>query len=162
VSRRYLAAADLVLCCFEAGRPLRDEERTFLEGLTAPAVVVRTKLDTVPRDLAWRPDPAELAVSAVTGDGVAVLRDRLAQTAFAGLAAQGDATPLVTRERHRVALSRALSEIEAFARARREGIDAAAAGTHLRAAVTALEDVIGLVTTDDVLDRVFAAFCIGK
>ena len=36
------------------------------------------------------------------------------------------------------------------------------AATHLRAAVTALEDVIGLVTTDDVLDRVFSSFCVGK
>jgi tRNA modification GTPase len=33
---------------------------------------------------------------------------------------------------------------------------------HLRAAVSALEDVIGVVSTEDVLDRVFATFCIGK
>jgi tRNA U34 5-carboxymethylaminomethyl modifying GTPase MnmE/TrmE len=36
------------------------------------------------------------------------------------------------------------------------------AATHLRAAVTALESVIGLVTPADVLARVFATFCVGK
>jgi tRNA modification GTPase len=42
------------------------------------------------------------------------------------------------------------------------GVDAAAAATHLRAAVTALDDLIGVVTPDDVLDRVFGSFCVGK
>jgi tRNA modification GTPase len=41
-------------------------------------------------------------------------------------------------------------------------VDAAAAATHLRAAVLALDDLIGVVTPDDVLDRVFATFCVGK
>jgi tRNA modification GTPase len=41
-------------------------------------------------------------------------------------------------------------------------VDAAAAATHLRAAVGALDDLIGVVTPDDVLDRLFASFCVGK
>ena len=69
---------------------------------------------------------------------------------------------MVTRARHRVALDRALAEVEAFWAARTSGVDAAAAATHLRTAVLALDDLIGAVTPDDVLDRVFAAFCVGK
>ena len=41
-------------------------------------------------------------------------------------------------------------------------MDAAAAATHLHAALGALDDLIGVVTPDDVLDRVFASFCVGK
>jgi tRNA U34 5-carboxymethylaminomethyl modifying GTPase MnmE/TrmE len=41
-------------------------------------------------------------------------------------------------------------------------VEAAMAATHLRAAVTALEEIVGVVSTDDVLDRVFASFCVGK
>jgi tRNA modification GTPase len=41
-------------------------------------------------------------------------------------------------------------------------VDAAATATHLRAAAGALDDLIGAVTPDDVLDRVFASFCVGK
>jgi tRNA modification GTPase len=36
------------------------------------------------------------------------------------------------------------------------------AATHLRDAATALEDVIGVVTTEDLLGRVFSQFCVGK
>jgi tRNA modification GTPase len=82
--------------------------------------------------------------------------------AFATLAARGDVEPVVTRARHRTALERALVEVEEFAKARAAGLEAAVAGTHLRAAAGALEDVIGLVTTDDILDRVFSSFCVGK
>jgi tRNA modification GTPase len=90
------------------------------------------------------------------------LRERLAALAFARLSATADPGPVLTRERHRAALARALDEVTAFAEARRAGLEAAVAATHLTAAQTALEDVIGLVTPDDVLDRVFATFCVGK
>ena len=68
----------------------------------------------------------------------------------------------MTRARHRSALARALEEVDAFHTARESGLDAAVAATHLRAAVGALDDLIGVVTPDDVLDRVFASFCVGK
>jgi len=60
------------------------------------------------------------------------------------------------------ALERALEEVNTFHTAREGGLDAAVAATHLRAAVGALDDLIGVVTPDDVLDRVFASFCVGK
>ncbi len=98
----------------------------------------------------------------MTGAGLPELRRRLAEVAFGHLLALGDVEPVVTRARHRSALDRALAELEAFWRARAEGVDAAATATHLRAAVVALDDLIGAVTPEDVLDRVFAAFCVGK
>src|SRR2546430_9009092 len=70
--------------------------------------------------------------------------------------------PYTTLFRSRGALERALAEVDAFHAARGSGVDAAAAATHLRAAVGALDDLIGVVTPDDVLDRVFASFCVGK
>jgi tRNA modification GTPase len=59
-------------------------------------------------------------------------------------------------------VAEALSEIELFARARKDGLEMVVAATHLRAAVTALDQVIGTISTDDVLDVVFATFCVGK
>ncbi len=75
---------------------------------------------------------------------------------------QPDIEPLVTRERHRAALESTLCEVEEFAAARSSGIEVAVAAIHLRAAVQLLEDIIGTVPNDDVLDRLFATFCIGK
>jgi len=155
VSRKYLAAADLVLFCRDAGCDMRDtESQGFLASCRAPVVEVMTKIDLTDRPTG--------GVSVVTGQGLAELRRKLAEVAFGRLVALGDVEPVVTRARHRGALERALAEVEAFHSARGSGVDAAAAATHLRAAVGALDDLIGVVTPDDVLDRVFATFCVGK
>jgi len=156
VARRYLGAADLVLFCRDVGCAEDAESERFVAACRAPVVEVATKID-----LATRP-PEGLGVSVVTGAGLDVLRARLAEAAFGRLLALGDVEPVVTRARHRTALERALGEVEAFAAARERGVDAAAAATHLRAAVGALDGLIGVVTPDDVLDRLFATFCVGK
>jgi tRNA modification GTPase len=160
VSKKYLAAADLVLFCEEGeeGRGTGDAE-LFIAACTAPVVRVRTKIDLRPIP---RPSSPVPVVSVVTAEGLPELRRQLAGVAFGRLLALGDVEPVVTRARHRVALERALAEVEAFWVARTSGVDAAAAATHLRTAVLALDDLIGAVTPDDVLDRVFAAFCVGK
>lgn len=161
VARKYLGAADLVLFCRDAGWEMRDaESEEFLASCRAPVVEVVTKIDLADRPTDYPPN--RLAVSVVTGQGLAELRRRLAETAFGRLLALGDVEPVVTRARHRSALERALEEVEAFHLARGAGVDAAAAATHLQAAVGALDDLIGVVTPDDVLDRVFASFCVGK
>ena len=162
VSRKYLAAADLVLFCEDhretgTGKRERDARDEFLAQVSAPVVFVRTK-----SDLDTPSDGPFVAVSVVTGEGLAELKRGLAEAAFGRLLALGDVEPVVTRARHREALERALAEVEGFQTARKGGVDAAAAATHLRAAVGALDDLIGVVTPDDVLDRVFASFCVGK
>jgi tRNA modification GTPase len=159
VSHRFLTAADLVLYCAEASAGMEPTEHAFLASLEVPVLVVRTKGDRA------HPSPAGaggLVVSAHTGSGIAQVRDRLAALAFHGFVSGGDASPVLTRERHRAALAHARRELEAFGEARAAGLEAAVAATHLRAAVTALESVIGLVTPADVLARVFATFCVGK
>jgi tRNA modification GTPase len=162
VSWRYLAAADVVLFCVEAGRLIDDEEQQFLNSVTAPVIVVHTKDDLRHPEVTVGGALPEVSVSALTGDGLVSLRQTLAEVAFFKLANRGDLEPLVTRERHRAALRSSLEELEAFTRARDAGLEGAVAATHLRSMVSALEEVIGIVTTEDVLDRVFATFCVGK
>jgi tRNA modification GTPase len=71
--------------------------------------------------------------------------------------------PLVTRERHRTALEEALQEVELFSAAWKRGdVPATVAAVHVRAATRTLEELIGAVDVEDVLERVFASFCIGK
>lgn len=155
VSRKYLAAADLIVFCAEAGRSLSAEEEGALREFASPVVLARTKADLAPAG-------AGLGVSAVTGQGLPALRTELARAAFTSLAGRGDVEPVVTRARHRAALERALAEVREFSAARGSGLEAAVAATHLRAAVTALEEIIGVVAPDDVLGRVFSTFCVGK
>jgi tRNA modification GTPase len=157
VSWRYLDAADIVIFCAEAGRDLDSDETRFLARLHVTALMVRTK-----SDLSQAVSADEVVVSAASGKGLDTLRDELARRAFSSLSATGNVATVLTRERHRNAVGTALEELERFDRARREGLEMVVAATHLRAAVTALDAVIGAVVPDDVLDVVFGEFCIGK
>jgi tRNA modification GTPase len=160
VSRRYLANADLVLFCEEAGTSSATAA-AFLSEIKTPAIAVATKADLQPQT-AQPPDRPTVFVSTVTGVGLDIVKHKLAEAAFGSLVRLGDVEPIVTRERHRAALAEALRELEQFQAARARGVDAAATATHLVAAVGALDDLIGVVTPDDVLDRVFGSFCVGK
>ncbi|HEU0012138.1 MAG TPA: tRNA uridine-5-carboxymethylaminomethyl(34) synthesis GTPase MnmE [Longimicrobium sp.] len=160
VARRYLDAADLVLFCVEAGRQIGGDERRFLAGVDpARLVLVRTKADLPGGD---SDGDAGVPVSATTGEGLQKVCDALLRRAFGGILGEPGEAPLVTRERHARALRVAAAELEGFIAAMDEAVPMEFAATHLRAAAGALEDLVGVVTVDDVLDRVFGDFCVGK
>ncbi|MCZ6760868.1 MAG: tRNA uridine-5-carboxymethylaminomethyl(34) synthesis GTPase MnmE [Gemmatimonadetes bacterium] len=157
VSRAYLQDADLVLFCVEAGRAVTFDETEFIADVSAPHILVRTMID-----IGGSGRIEEFGVSSVSGEGIAELREAMAGAAFSALLNQADYEPLLTRARHRVALTRASGELDEFASAIGSDLDIAIASTHILAAVSALEDVIGVVTTEDVLGRIFSDFCVGK
>ena len=166
VARRYLAGADVVIFCAEAGRALSEEEIGFLGELDAAAVfLVRTKSDLAggrPAGSAMEPTAPQVVVSSHTAEGLGELRERLVETVFSGALARDAEAPLITRERHARDLRRARAELDAFLQARASGTAPEVAATHLRAAAAALEEMLGVIAPDDLLARVFSEFCIGK
>lgn len=107
-------------------------------------------------DLTGAARPGELPVSVVTGAGLdallAAIVKRIGVTA-------GSEPALLTRERHRVAVSDALVALE---RATVSDGQAELAAEDVRLAVQALERLVGRVDVEDVLDQLFSGFCIGK
>ena len=160
VARRYLAGADLVLYCREAGLAATGREGRFLEGLAAPVVRVRTKWDLAGCDEVA--EDGEVAVSAKTGDGLGELKRQLREHAFRGVVDNRDEVPVVTRRRQADLLGLARDEVEGFREALAGGIPPEVASAHLKSAESAFEEILGVISTDDVLDRVFNDFCIGK
>ena len=171
VARSYLSRAEIVLFCVEDGRPLDREEQEFLSGVsTGPAsgraILVRTKTDRL-ADRASGPDGGvnrglpEVRFSSVTGTGVTRLRELLLEAAYSGLRAEVEA-PLVTRRRHVRALEDARADVEGFEAARTAGLPPEIAATHLQDATLRLEELLGVVTTEELLDAVFSTFCVGK
>jgi tRNA modification GTPase len=163
VSQRYLRAADLVLLCVPIHRSLDAVESRFLEGLPSDRILlVRTMSDLdggTPRE----PGPgSDAAVSALTGAGIPALARLLVERSFGAMDAEQEAAPLVTRARHARALAHAGEEIRTFLDAFDDVLPPEFAATHLRAAAAALEDLVGAVTTDDVLGEIFSSFCVGK
>lgn len=158
VSRRYLAAADLILLCAEAGRPLSAEERRLLSDHRA--LLVRSKADLVVRGEGGNGEG--VLVSVVTGEGLDYLRHAIAAELFDNGAQYADPEPLLSRERHRTALQRARDALSEARPEMEKGGDPVLAAHHVRDAVAALDELIGLVHPDEVLGRVFERFCVGK
>lgn len=155
VSRRYLAAADLVLLCSEAGRALGPDETAILADRRA--LPVRTKADLVSALPA-----GELAVSCVTGKGLAELKKAVAERIFGDRIALADLGPALTRERHREVLARAREALaEAYPHLGRGG-DPVLVAHHVRRATLALDELVGVIDVEEVLGRVFGSFCVGK
>ena len=104
-----------------------------------------------------------VAASAETGAGLAELVARAASVAAESAGSVEPDAPVLTQERHRFAIARALDETRAFRESWSSGaVPAPVAAVHLREAVTTLEDLIGAVDVEDVLDEVFKRFCVGK
>ncbi len=169
VARRHLEQADVVLLCVESGGGLGDAERSFLAELgDVPVVLVHTKadLDRGARNGGAGPPvtgvAATVRVSAVSGEGLDGLRSLLPNLVYSELVGLDPEMPVLTRRRHARALSAARDAVAAFRSALAEGIPPEMAGTHLRSAESALEELTGIISTDDVLDVVFGEFCIGK
>jgi tRNA modification GTPase len=155
VSRRYLASADLVLLCVETGRrPGADELAIAAER---PTLVVRTKVD-----LDGTTATEGVGVSVVTGEGLDALRHAVAERVFADRIALADLEPALTRARHRTALERARGALAGALEQFRGSGDAVLVAHHVREATTALDELVGAVDVEDILDRVFASFCVGK
>jgi tRNA modification GTPase len=155
VSRRWLAAADLVLLCVEAGRAPETEELELAGDF--PAVLARTKAD-----LGNSGGGGGVSVSTVTGQGLDIVRRAVAEAVFGRRVALGDLEIGLTRERHRNALEAAA---EALTEARphlEPGGDAVLAAHHVRMAALALDELVGAIDVEDVLERIFSSFCVGK
>jgi tRNA modification GTPase len=148
-TRQRLATADIVLWLTPA-----DESAGFGGASGGCSVIhVATKIDSMAEPIV----DERIGVSALTGAGLDSLMKRLEEEA-GGLA--GEAS-LITRERHRLALGRARAALSRVL----AGLDQTRvelAAEDLRLSIRALESLVGRIDVEDVLDRLFASFCIGK
>jgi tRNA modification GTPase len=161
VSERYVKDADVAVVCSDtaSGESL-ELLSEVVSSLGAAAVVpVRTKADL---QVVRRPNDTALAVSALTGEGLSDLRRAIAAALEARYGAIDYESPTVTQARHRVLLEHAHDEMRLFVEATEQGVTPTIAAVHLRSAVGQLEEIVGAVTIEDVLDQVFSRFCIGK
>ncbi len=157
VSKRYLDAADIVLYCNDLTSTTKINESSLTEN--SRLVVVGTKADSAVTGISSSVN--NLSVSAHSGVGLDQLRQLLAERLFGALGQRAGDQPLLTRERHRVAIAAALSALEQAAAELGAG-EVVLAAHQLQAAVVALDSLIGVVDRDELFDRVFAGFCIGK
>jgi tRNA modification GTPase len=161
-SREALADAALVLVVLDATLPLNDEEHRLLEAvLGRPALVAinkcdLAKTDSPPEEVAGLP---ALRTSALTGEGIAALRERILALATGGAASEPG---MLTSLRHHQAITTALAALGDAAQANASAIPHEMILLDLYRALWALDSLTGQTTSDDILNLIFATFCIGK
>ena len=179
-SRAALAQADLALLVVDASQPLADADEA-IAGLVRgrPAIVVLNKIDlpayagTAYDGTAYDetandgtagdgllPAPA-VRISALSGEGLDALEQALVETVLSGQVTASEA-PMVTNPRHKEALERALDHVLAAGEAHGRGELPELLAIDLSAAVQALGEITGQAAGEDLIEAIFANFCVGK
>ena len=160
-SRGALADAALVLVVLDATEPLNEEEHRLLEAVRGrPALVAVNKSDlTGAIATPVMGGIAALATSALTGDGIAALRERILALATGGAASEPG---MLTGLRHHQAITGTLAALTDAAEANRNAVPHEMILLDLYRALGALDSLTGQTTSDDILNLIFSTFCIGK
>jgi tRNA modification GTPase len=167
-TRRAAAEADLLIAVFDSSRELDCDDTAIVASCEHRyGVAVLNKSDLPARfgvsalHEAGLSMPA-LAMSALTADGLERLCRELASTieALAGPGAESEIA--ISRARHHDALAQALRALRAARESALGALPPEIVAVDIAAANDALGAITGEVTNEDVLDRIFREFCIGK
>ncbi|MFA5812424.1 MAG: tRNA uridine-5-carboxymethylaminomethyl(34) synthesis GTPase MnmE [bacterium] len=181
LAREEVGRADLVLAVFDGSRPSGVEDELVMELVRArPSIFVINK-----SDLPQMFDPrapvslraiakqslaassisamsAPISISTITGEGIEVLRERLAEFVVGHGSAGLDESAVVTSARHKAVLDESLAALRKGMKALSSLEPLECVASHLRAAQGALGSITGEVQSEELLDRIFSRFCIGK
>ncbi|MBV9156025.1 MAG: 50S ribosome-binding GTPase, partial [Acidobacteriaceae bacterium] len=159
IERSYqaIADADLTLLVLDLSTGVTEEDHTLLEKLRdRRPVIVANKCDLEPRA-----GGDSIRVSALTGEGISNLRDVILRR----LAPEGLAPPesgSITNIRHEALLRESSEALENARKAVDFQIPHEMLLLDLYAALRPIDAVTGATTADDILNRIFSTFCIGK
>ncbi|HET6675282.1 MAG TPA: tRNA uridine-5-carboxymethylaminomethyl(34) synthesis GTPase MnmE [Nitrospiraceae bacterium] len=165
---RAIEEADLVIALIDQSAALEEADRTLVTRLCEKKHIVVLNKSDLPSGLqpdlwfgAYFASGSPLRISAATGAGLDELRALIrAKLASGGLEA-GDGL-CVTHLRHSVSLQGAREALLQARAALQNDLTGEFVAADLRRAADALGEITGAISTDDILDRIFSEFCIGK
>lgn len=160
-SREAFAEADIVLLVLDATEAPNQEEAELLAALAhRPAVVARNKSDLSPGGAAISQSSLNvIATSAITGEGIDILRQQILAAAGAGGEPQSG---ILTNLRQHSEVSNALEALSAAAAAVASRTPHEMLLLDLYQVLHHLDALTGETTPDDILNLIFSTFCIGK
>jgi tRNA modification GTPase len=155
-----MADADLVLVVLDLSAPLEQADLDILARAAAQGrvLVVSNKCD-LPR--AAEPTGRHEAVSALTGAGIAKLGERIIET-LSPAGVEQQESGFITSLRHEGLLRESIEALDNARRAAELGIPHEMVLLDLYAALRPIDAITGATTADDILNRIFSTFCIGK
>jgi len=163
-SRASIARADLVLLVVDGSCPLGAADRrvaTEVAGRRAIVVVNKADLPSTDGHRSLLPGAPLVHTSALTGAGIEVLEERMVEVILSDRGA-ASAEPLASNPRHRDLFRQALGHVEAAATALVEGTPEDLVAIDVSEAATLLGQVTGETASEELLETIFSAYCIGK
>ncbi len=166
-AKEAVEGSHLALLVMDASQPLQDEDHALMDFLEKKKnILVLNKGDLSQRIQEEKikkrfPGTSLVKVSATKRMGLERLQDVIRDAVFHGSVVIGE-TPLVVSSRHRAAIEKAHEAVDRAISAIHSGMSSEFLALEIRAAVNHLGEVIGTIATDDLLDRIFSQFCIGK
>jgi tRNA modification GTPase len=167
-SMEALADADLVLVVLDASQPTSEEDKELLKQVeNRAAITVANKSDSpssqfsVPTPQAEQGSASFIRISALTGEGITVLREAILQHVGGGGAGLSEAG-FLTNLRHQKLVQDSLAALVAARDAVANKIPHEMLLLDLYNALHQLDEITGATTTDDILGLIFSTFCIGK
>jgi tRNA modification GTPase len=164
-----VAAADLLLWVVDASEPLNDEDRAIAGQVASLCSIVACNKSDLPTAVCGATiqslgfEAVRICrISAATREGVKELERRAVALLTGGEAGHGGETPLVSNMRHVALLERAQEAVGHTSRAFADGASGDLVMVDVRLALGALDEVLGRRFDEEVLDAIFARFCIGK
>lgn len=153
-------AADAVVAVLDASRTLDAEDQVVIEAtIGRPRLFVRNKIDLA---AAWPGDGSMVEVSARTGQGLEALAGAIARVLPNADMEPTTEAVVVTRARHHVALLAACAALgrSALALDTAQGLEIVAC--EMQSAILELDRLVGISDVEQLLDRIFSRFCVGK
>lgn len=167
---RSIDMAELVLLVLDGSAPLTEEDKEILaHTVNKKRIIVINKMDlgkVIEKDLNAQGSPT-VWTSATRGGGIEELKKTIRQTILGpgnspSLMGEGKREAVVTNVRHKAALEKARIDLRHFLESAGQRLPLEIQAIHLRGAIDLLGEITGAVTTEDLLDRIFNEFCIGK
>jgi tRNA modification GTPase len=157
--------ADFIIVMLDGSEPLTGEDLSLLEKIKNKNAIIAVNKADLPRRLS--PDslhaPAKqcIHISAMTGEGLEELKSALLQSNLRNWREEREGV-VVSNIRHKIALDNAEAAIKRASEILVDGRPLEIVAIELRDAMESIGEITGAVTTEDILDKIFSNFCIGK
>ncbi|MGH7795918.1 MAG: tRNA uridine-5-carboxymethylaminomethyl(34) synthesis GTPase MnmE [Candidatus Binatia bacterium] len=165
LSRQYVAKSDAALVVIDGSQELTREDQALFVDIGQRRILIVVNKSDLPRKLAADELPrlaggSEIrSVSARTGEGIPELKKSLRDLL---IGSEVDAPVVITNLRHRSALQRSEASLARAATSLGESYAPEFVAMDLNEARSVLEEIIGAIQNDNILERIFTNFCIGK
>ena len=166
-SKAVINSAELLLLMFDASQSLNNADLELLQtAQSTTAILILNKVDlpvvTPPTTLLMHSPKKRIVETAIPeGKGLDALKSMICEELIGGELAVGE-SPILTNARHQEALRRASEGLNYAIESLENGMPPDLVTVDLRISLDGLGDIVGKTTTEDILDRIFSQFCVGK